>query len=591
MVTNINISNALGTVAATVDANFVTQDNAIFATGSATGAATINLGAIPAVIDSFASGGSIVYDTAGNHVQIADGSYLTFAQNGANIALVSQGNTGGTLDLNDAGISFTPDVGDGSLGIALTKDGSTLNLSLNGTGTINFGASGTPVITIPKDFSLNFGATTYSGIPLAGTVYGDGVNDVYAMLVNGTQLLLTGNGAIGANLNFAGIPLNNLTLSGTVVLDPINNGLTFAQGSTLGVDLGTRHINFTTTDSAGGQFSLGTNGLTFSTAGGDGGLIMSVTENGVTRQTALDVVGTITYSLDGSITLGADTTVTNTWASGSSLTITSNTGGDAVIHLTDDGLQVTSTNPEAITATFNNNNFNLPLSNIKLTGTATYNSGDIILSEGSTLTTINEATGIPLTVIASGSDTTLHLSNATPDLTTSTAGQFILTYGDRVYIVSHGSRTGNPSFVEQLSAGTDLIASKESSVMLNDVGVYAVNGTFITNNVAGSTFVSNTDGSIVYNGATYAAGEFAIDAAGNGIGVVTSADLAGDFLPNYNNDFNNALLLTDAGTNMFDTQQLNDLLPSDTTSLGEISFDTQLDKLSNPQIVIAPDNK
>ena len=589
MSTNINIANALATVAANVDGSFTTQNNAILASGTATGAAIFNLGTKTTTFDAFAAAGSIAYDTANNHFYAADGSSFSFAQNSvnANIALVANGNVGGTLDLNSAGISITPDVGDGVLSLSVNKGGSTFSIALDGTGTINLGANG--IITIPKDFSLNSVATSYGGNTFLSNMHGDGVNDVYVTLVNGTQIAMISNGVIQSDLNFGGIPINNVTLSGTIVFDPLNSSLTFAQGSSLGVDLGARRINFTATDNAGGQLTFGANGgLTFRTAGGDGGLLMSVTENGVTRQTALNVIGEVTYFLDGSITLGAGTTVVNNWASGASLAITSNTGGGAMVHLTDDGLQITSTDPEAITATFNNNNFNLPLSNIKLTGTATYNSGNIILSEGSTLTTINEATGIPLTVIASGSDTTLYLGNASPDLTTSTAGQFILTYGDRVYIVSHGSRIGNPSFVEQLSAGTDLIASKVSSVMLNDVGVYAVNGTFITNYVAGSTLVSNPDGSIVYNGATYAAGEFAIDAAGNGIGVVTSADLAGDFLPNYNNDFNNALLLTDAGANIFDTQQLNDLLPSDTAHLGEISFDTQIDKLSKPQLVIAP---
>lgn len=55
MVTNINISNALGAASATVDANFVTQDNLILASGNATGSAVLNMGATPAVIDSFAS--------------------------------------------------------------------------------------------------------------------------------------------------------------------------------------------------------------------------------------------------------------------------------------------------------------------------------------------------------------------------------------------------------------------------------------------------------------------------------------------------------------------------------------------------------
>lgn len=438
MVTNVFVSNALATVAADVDINFITQDNAIFATGSSTGAAILNLGTTQSVVDAFAAAGSIAYDTANNHIQVADGAYLTFAQNivNATVALVSQDTTGGTLDLTGGGLSFTPDVGDGKLALVAGRYGATFSVSFDGTGTINFGVS--PVITISKDFSLNIGATTYTGVPIAGNIHGDGVNDVYATLVNGTQIALISNGTVGANLNLGGIPLNNVTLSGALVFDPLSYTLTFAQGSSLGVDLGTRHIDFTATDNAGGQLTFGANGLTFKTAGGDGGLILSVTENGTTRQTNLNVGGEVNYSLDGSITLGA---------------------------------------------------------------------------------------------------------------------------------------------------GTDFMSSDSIPVELSDVGVYAVNGTFITNYVAGSTFVSNADGSIVYNGATYAAGNFAIDASGNGIGIVTSADLAGDFLPNYDNDFANALQIVNAGTL---DNQLPEILPVN-ADLGEVSFDTQADKLTKPQIVIAPD--
>lgn len=287
MLTSINIANALATVSANVDGSFVTQNNTIFATGSSTGSAVLKIGTTPLVTDAFAAEGSIVYDTLNNHIQIADGSYLTFVQGDAKVALVSQGNTGGTLDLNDTGLNFTPDAGDGKLALFAEKSGATFNVTFDGTGTINFG-SGSPVITLSKDFSMNLAATTYTGAPIAGNIHGDGVNDVYATLVNGTQIALTSNGNVGANLNIGGVPFNNVTLSGSLILDPLNRSLTFSQGSTLGVDFGTRHVDFTATDNAGGQLTFGANGLTFKTAGGDGGLIMSVTENGVTRQTALE---------------------------------------------------------------------------------------------------------------------------------------------------------------------------------------------------------------------------------------------------------------------------------------------------------------
>ena len=131
MLTNINIANALATVAANVDGAFTTQNNAILATGTAEGAAVVNLGTRQTVIDDFIASGSIAYDTANDHIQFSDGASFTFVQSSVNatVAVVALGNVGGTLDLNGGGLSFTPDVGDGALGLAVTKDGSTFNLA------------------------------------------------------------------------------------------------------------------------------------------------------------------------------------------------------------------------------------------------------------------------------------------------------------------------------------------------------------------------------------------------------------------------------------------------------------------------------
>ena len=79
MLTSINIANALATVAANVDVNVATQDNAIFATGYSNGSAAVNFGTASVTAD-FAASGSAVYDTANNHVQVADGSFLNHQQ-------------------------------------------------------------------------------------------------------------------------------------------------------------------------------------------------------------------------------------------------------------------------------------------------------------------------------------------------------------------------------------------------------------------------------------------------------------------------------------------------------------------------------
>ncbi|MBR4383913.1 MAG: hypothetical protein IKP64_10190 [Selenomonadaceae bacterium] len=613
MLTSINIANALSTVAANVDGSFVTQDNAIFATGYSNGSAVLNLGTA-AVTADFAASGSAAYDTANNHAVIADGSFIALSQsiNNANIALAAQGNVGGTLDLNAAGLSFTPDIGDGRLGISVAKDGATLDLSLDGTGTINVGTNGAisfgtlfvPVVTAPKDFSLNFAAKTYTGIPLAGNIHGDGVNDVQATLVNGTQIALTTNGFVGADLNFGGlVALNNVKLSGSLILDPLTSTLTFGQGSTLGVDLGGRHIDITATDNAGGQLTLGANGLTFKSAGGDGGLILSVTDGGQTRQASLNFAGEINYALDGSITLAQGTVVNNVFADGNVLTITALTDASgSMIFDPNGGLYVTPSTPDALNVVLSTDG--LDIVNISsITGTINYKSGVVTASAG-TKARISYYFGWESELRTTGGPASIQF---TADRTIYTAGEgstFAVDYLDGTTTeIQNGTYSdiygeNIEDYVELVSEGTTLRNNDNEQVFtLETAGNYNLNGiNVITTEDNLEVQLANYDTVIVGDLAYTALNEnsaIAISDAGvvginevsvNPISLFISADLAGDFLPNYETDFANALQIVDAGT--FDNQ-LSEILPAE--NLGEVSFVAQADELSQtPQIVIAP---
>ncbi|MBR1646525.1 MAG: hypothetical protein IJ685_07080, partial [Selenomonadaceae bacterium] len=551
MLTSINIANALATVAAQVDGSFVTQDNAIFATGNSTGAAILNLGTKSTTFDAFNASGSIAYDTANNHISIADGSYLAFAQSSVNatVALVSQGNTGGTLDLNDAGLSFTPDTGDGSLALVAGRYGATFSVSLDGTGTITFGGTGVPIITIPKDFSLNLAATTYTGTPLAGNIHGDGINDVQATLVNGTQLALTTNGTVGANLNLGGFQFNNVTLSGSVVLDPLSNSLTFGQGSTLGVDLGTRHIDITATDSAGGQLTFGANGLTFKSAGGDGGLILSVTGGGQTRQAFLNFAGEINYALDGSITLAQGTVVQNIFEDGNILTITANTDASgSMIFDPNGGLYVTPSTPDALNVVLNTGN--LDVVNISsIDGTINYRSGIVTASPG-TKARISYYFGWESELRTTGGSASIQF---TTDRTIYTAGEgstFAVDYLDGTTTeIQNGSYAdvygeNIEDYVELVSEGTTLRSNDAEVVFtLETAGNYNLNGinviatednlevqlanynTVVVGELAYTALNENAAIAISDEGVIGTNGDVAV----NPISLFMSADLAGDF--------------------------------------------------------------
>ena len=605
MLTNITVSNALASVTASVDGSFVTQDNAIFATGYSQGAAVVNLGTTQTVIDAFRGVGSIAYDTANNRIEVDDGSYFTFAQSSvnANFALSAHGKLSGTVDLNGAGLSFTPDAGDGWLVLGVAKDGATFSAALDGTGTITFGAAGVPVVTIPKDFSLNLLATTYTGIPLSGNIHGDGVNDVYATLVNGTQVALTTNGTVGANLNLGGVALNNVTLSGSVVLDPLSNTLTFAQGSTLGVDFGTRHISFTATDNAGGRLTFGTSGLTFTTASGDGGLILSVTENGVTRQASLNVEGTINYSLDGSITLAQGTVVQNIFADGNILTITANTeASGSVFFDPQNGLYITPSTPDALTVSLQTGDLEVAKFT-SITGTINYTNGIITAGDGAQAhLTVYDIWETELRT--TGGTASIQFTDDRTVYTANEGATFVLDYLDGTTLeIQNGSysdiyATETSDAIELVSAGSIFRANDgEFFFTLDTAGNYTLNGMNVTTTEDGvqvrlvdyttvivgesaytplnetAALVISSEGVVDMNDAVFV----------SSLDLVSSADLAGDFLPNYDNDFANALQIVDAGTL---DNQLSEILPVN-ADFGEIDFNPQPDKLSEEQIIIA----
>ena len=590
MVTKLDFSNKLLAVSANFDGDAVTVDNKNYWTGVATGAAIFNGEDEPVNIDNFTAAGSIAYDRFNHRYYFADGSYLTYKQGNTNVTAVAQGDIDAVIDLDDDdGLTYLPNPNnDGSLGFFVDKNNVKFNLSIDSTGITQLEEE--EIKTSSKNFSLTCGAITTDSIPVTFNIQGDGVNNISAEVDGDSEIELISNGNIISNINVGGTPFNNVTFSGELNFDPFDSTVSFSKGSALGVDIGTRHIDFMTTNTAGGELSFTPYGVNFEPEDDDAGLIMTVTENGQPRMTVLKPGGEINYIIDGSTVLDAGTTVTNTFTNGSALAIASSTDGSSIIRSTEGGLQVTSANPAAVTATFATQANNSVMTEIKLVGTVTYNDGGFILSDGSSLSYEFNDPNISnqAEILSATSGDAVIYSNTNIDTVFATTGQLILEQFFQTYAINHGSLTLISGGFAQVSAGTDLAASVARSFVLEDIGDYMINGTYIKNNVAGSALISNTDGSIVYNGVNYAAGNFAIDAAGNGIGIVTSADLAGDFLPNYNDDFANALILTDAAT--FDAQ-LSDILPvNDTPRLGEISFQTELDKLAEPQIVIPNDN-
>lgn len=407
-------------------------------------------------------------------------------------------------------------------------------------------------------------------------------------------------------MNLGGIPFNNVTLSGAITLDPLSNTLTFLQGSTLGVDLGGRYISLTATDNAGGKLTLGEDGLTFSTPGGDGGLILSVTENGVTRQASLNVVGEINYKLDGSISLAQGTVVQNIFADGNILRITALTDASGSIFFDpQNGLFITLSTPDALNVVLSTGD--LDVVNVSsITGTINYTDGIVTASPGTTAR-ISYYFGWESELRTTGGLASIQFTDDRTIYTAGAGATFAVDYLDGITTeIQNGSYTdiygeNIEDYVELVSAGTTL-RSNDTTIFytLGTAGNYNLNGmNVVTTSDNVPVVLANYNTVVVGETAYTALNEYAAIAISDAgvvgvneavfvspIGVATSADLAGDFLPNYDNDFNNALFITDAAS--FDTQ-LTDLLPTDTTRLGEVSFDTQINELNKPQLVIAPD--
>lgn len=340
-------------------------------------------------------------------------------------------------------------------------------------------------------------------------------------------------------------------------------------------------------------------GLSYTPSVGDGSLAISATENGETVSAVLNVVGTVTYNLDGSISLGAGTIVQNRFADGDILTITANNNAFGSVLLNETGLNVTSTTPESINITMETPG-TATLAFTSIIGTLNYNNDTVTIADGTIVNIAGSDYGNYTGYFAVSGGTASARYTAAGDVYTVSDGatftcnlawnneNVILELKGGTLIDVYATETRNS--MEVLTAGTSVnFNSGEIPFLLANAGSYTLNGINVTTTADNIPVLLPSYDTIMVNGLPYSSlgGNFGLIIGENGV-LFTSADLAGDCLPNYDNDFNNALLLTDAGTNMFDTQQMNDLLPSDTTSLGEISFDTQLDKLSKPQIVIAP---
>ncbi len=328
------------------------------------------------------SNGSIVFDPATQAVTLTQGTTVSLGLNNYTISATTTDDASFRLALlNDGRIAFVPGENDGALNIAISRGGSTIfqnTVSVSGAIFVN---PETLEMTLAEgtNISLSFGNYELNATTTADATVG------IAVLESGIAITPTpGDGSLNLTINSADGSLNaNVeVISGSFILGD-DGLLTVAKDTELQIDFGDGYvINFKATDDAGGSLVLGADGITFVPGTDDGGLELSVTQGGVTRTVSLDVTGSVTYRLDGSISLAKGTVVRNVFDSGNVLTITANTDASgSMIFTPQRGLDITSSTPDALNIVLTTGGVDVAkISSIM--GSINYTGGVVTVSDG-----------------------------------------------------------------------------------------------------------------------------------------------------------------------------------------------------------------
>ncbi len=437
------------------------------------------------------SGGSIVFDPATQSVGLTKGTTANVTLGNYTLAVKTTDDASFGLGvLGDGSIAVTPNEGDGALDIAIKRGNTTIfSNTVSVDGTIIFNPT-TQAVTLTDGTTVSLSFGDYE---LIATANG---NATTALSIAGNGVVITpntGDGSLDLTLKSAGGSINaNLeVLSGSFILGE-GGALTVTKGTELRIDFGGGYIvNFKATDDAGGSLALGADGITFAPGSNDGGLELSVTQNGDTRTTNLNVTGAVTYKLDGTLSLAKGTVISNTWEDGAALTITAT--GDGVSNVRfdpDTGLTVTAedTNLQL--------ELNLPNGGVvgvdSIVGTLTYKSAAVTLAEGSSAHIMNYTIEQNLS-IESGT-TVIDFSEMADDPETS---MFVYTVSDNgrsiiktlnvdKALISTGGIFKTGANIQLLTPGSSIYGAAGDSgtgsttFSLDGNGEYTVNGINVT---------------------------------------------------------------------------------------------------------------
>ena len=460
--------------------------------------------------------GSISFDPAEQKFSFTQGTKIALTMGGGSQEIdfeIADKDASFKVEADGSGnFTITPDENDGSIDVTLKQNDETIfqnNLSVNGPMIFN---PATQLLTLKDGTTVS---VTFNDYTLTATADGDAASTI-SLTSDGIsitpdttdkgklKLTLTGtsSGSLSADIEI----LSGGFLFGT------DGALTVTKGTELQIDFGNDYIvNFKATDKAGGVISIGTDGITFAPNSDeeDGGLQLTVKRGDDTRTASLDVTGSVTYKLDGTISLTKGTVVKNVFDDGNILTITANTDASgSILFNPQTGLTINPKTADALTATLTTGDLEVAKFT-SIDGSITYSNGIVTAGKG-TSANLRVYDTWDTKLSTSGGTSSIQFTDDRTIYTANDGATFVLDYLDDTTLeIQNGSftdiyATETSDAIELVSVGSTFKANDEEFVFtLEKAGDYTLNGIDVT---------TSEDNTKVVLGGDYDTVQFAADA-------------------------------------------------------------------------------
>ena len=438
------------------------------------------------------SSGSITIGNMGQVIGLTAGTSMTVTLGNYTFDITANDDASFGLGvLSDGTIAITPQDNDGSLDISIKRGTSEIfsnTISISG-GTIIFNPS-TQLMTLTDGTTVTISLNDNNYI-LTATADGDASSSISIASGGITLTPQTGDGKL--KLTLTGTSSGSLSadievLSGSFTLSE-GGAITVAKDTELEIKFSDDYIiNFKATDKAGGTLSLGSDGITFAPSSDeeDGGLQLTVKRGDDTRSASLDVTGSVTYKLDGSISLTKGTVVKNVFDDGNILTITANTKASGSITFNPQtGLTITPKKANALTVSLQTDDIEV-VKITSITGSITYQNGIVTATDG-TKARVSYYFGWESDLYTTGGTASLQFTADRTVYIANEGANFVIDYLDGTTAeIKNGTysdiyATETSDAIELVSVGSTFRSNDDEQVItLEKAGDYTLNGIDVT---------------------------------------------------------------------------------------------------------------